>query len=250
MSDATGYKNCSGCDKPPALHRYGGIQNLECLPCDRSTGNYQCDEYGTTSMVFEWNDGQTPTPNTQTEGDVEAALREVETWHPEKAGAALVIAAELRRLRESAEPVGDAETEEFWETVRFSLVGESNFQHNRNKLPKHHPDGVPREFGTQKEKEIEKAKQMLPRMRSLLVQREKELAALRGFAVDVMKFWPDYDLDGGDLQEIAEKFGLIKPIQVSEPCGPSCSCAEYDSTFPTTCYRRQPIISPNPETRV
>lgn len=87
--------------------------------------------------------------------------------------------------RGKMEVLGDAEVEAFWETVQFALIGESNFQHNRNRLPKHHPDGVPREFGTEKEKEIAKAQEMLPRVRSLLLTREEELAKMRELAQSI-----------------------------------------------------------------
>ena len=34
-----------------------------------------------------------------------------------------------------------------------------------------------------------------------------------GFSKAVMEHWPGYDLDGGDLQDLAEKFGLITPVE-------------------------------------
>lgn len=43
------------------------------------------------------------------------------------------------------------------------------------------------------------------------------------------------DVDGGELQELAEKFGLIEQREVTEPCGDGCTCAEIGD-FPSVCY--------------
>lgn len=62
---------------------------------------------------------------------------------------------------------------------------------------------------------------------------------LRGFARDVFMSWPDIDhLDGFDLQEMGIKHGILLPIQVDEPCGELCACADYYELeeFPVTCY--------------
>ena len=47
------------------------------------------------------------------------------------------------------------------------------------------------------------------------------------------------DLDGGFLQDAAEECGVLKEVQVSEPCDPNgCYCAEYyGDDFPNTCLR-------------
>lgn len=44
------------------------------------------------------------------------------------------------------------------------------------------------------------------------------------------------DLDGSDLQEWAEACGLLHEVHVTEPCGDSCRCAEWDD-FPQECLR-------------
>ena len=44
------------------------------------------------------------------------------------------------------------------------------------------------------------------------------------------------DLDGGWLQDKAEELGLLVRVEVSEPCGENCWCAEYDD-FPQECIR-------------
>lgn len=52
----------------------------------------------------------------------------------------------------------------------------------------------------------------------------------------IMRSWPDGDLDGGELQELAHQYGILELHAVTEPCGESCQCADYGD-FPTTCYR-------------
>jgi hypothetical protein len=44
------------------------------------------------------------------------------------------------------------------------------------------------------------------------------------------------DIDGLDVQEWAEECGLLARVEVVEPCGESCGCAEY-GCFPMICYR-------------
>ena len=50
------------------------------------------------------------------------------------------------------------------------------------------------------------------------------------------------DIDGGDLQEIAHKHGLLLEFTVTEPCGDTCVCAE-SGDFPATCYRLHPTLT-------
>jgi hypothetical protein len=49
------------------------------------------------------------------------------------------------------------------------------------------------------------------------------------------------DLDGGWLQDNAEKLGLLESVEVNEPCGDQCLCAEY-ADFPQLCLRLRPEI--------
>jgi hypothetical protein len=44
------------------------------------------------------------------------------------------------------------------------------------------------------------------------------------------------EIDGAELQEMLTKEGVFRPVKVSERCGETCACAEYDG-FPTDCYR-------------
>lgn len=45
------------------------------------------------------------------------------------------------------------------------------------------------------------------------------------------------DADGGHIQELAIKHGLLKPEQRTERCSDACSCAEY-ADFPVECFRK------------
>lgn len=50
------------------------------------------------------------------------------------------------------------------------------------------------------------------------------------------------DVDGGTLQDLAVKHGVIVPVPVKEACGEVCSCAEYDD-FPQDCYRLEALVA-------
>lgn len=48
--------------------------------------------------------------------------------------------------------------------------------------------------------------------------------------------WPESGIDGGELEELGERFGFLKTVDATESCGEGCVCALYES-FPMTCYR-------------
>jgi hypothetical protein len=68
-----------------------------------------------------------------------------------------------------------------------------------------------------------------------------EIAQLQAFALEILKAWPHGGVDGFDLQDIAEKHGLLIPVRRTEPCGESCACyemygaEEFKGGLP--CYR-------------
>lgn len=70
-----------------------------------------------------------------------------------------------------------------------------------------------------------------------------ELTALRAFAQRVMKNWPDGDVDGGELQDAAVKYGLLAPHEVNDRCGEGCRCADVGD-FPLICYRPTVVLQP------
>lgn len=71
---------------------------------------------------------------------------------------------------------------------------------------------------------------------------DAELRPLRAFAQDIMSSWPEGGLDGGDIQDLAVKHGLLAPVTVTEPCGENCCCAEY-ADFPQQCFRRTALLT-------
>lgn len=78
--------------------------------------------------------------------------------------------------------------------------------------------------------------------------REDQHAKLLAFARDILEAWPDGGVDGGELQELAEKHRLLIPTERAEPCGEYCVCAaRYGLVeFPLTCYRRADfLMTPN-----
>src|SRR3972149_3970982 len=68
------------------------------------------------------------------------------------------------------------------------------------------------------------------------------------FANAVMKDWPEGgNLDGGDIQDLAEKYGLLIPKDVTEPCGEDCMCSEFYSLEEfqaglVKCFRKAPFL--------
>jgi hypothetical protein len=71
--------------------------------------------------------------------------------------------------------------------------------------------------------------------------------ALRAFAQEVMECWPMGGIDGGELQDIAEKHGLLRPETRYAPCREEgCTCAEYVNAQEfeqgVTCYRKTALL--------
>lgn len=53
------------------------------------------------------------------------------------------------------------------------------------------------------------------------------------------------DVCGGDIQDKAKELGLLVQVDVTEPCGEGCVCAEYGA-FPQQCLRMIEIRPPQP----
>ena len=75
----------------------------------------------------------------------------------------------------------------------------------------------------------------------------EERAQLRAFALEIMEAWPDGSgLDGGDLQKLAEKHGLLSYEIRHEPCGEGCICDEYFAPSEwnrgARCYRKTALL--------
>jgi len=49
--------------------------------------------------------------------------------------------------------------------------------------------------------------------------------------------WEGGSLDGGELQDLLVKHGVLVETTVEKPCSEWCNCQHNDAVFPTTCYR-------------
>ena len=80
----------------------------------------------------------------------------------------------------------------------------------------------------------------------LMIDAADELARLRvdaekmrAFCRDALhEFWEG----DGEMQDMGKRHGLLIEVEVTEPCGEACSCAEYGADFPTECYRFAPFL--------
>jgi len=76
---------------------------------------------------------------------------------------------------------------------------------------------------------------------------------LRAFAQVIMQCWPDGDVDGGYLLDMAVEHGLLAPEIMHAPCGDNettyCSCVSYggcdDADFAkgVECFRKTPLLT-------
>ena len=96
-------------------------------------------------------------------------------------------------------------------------------------------------FGTREEM-IARYRHLESTSNETIATLKAECEKLRAFANEIMDCWPDGDVDGGFLQEVAIEHGMIAPHEVTEPCNPDgCQCAEF-SDFPLICYRRTSML--------
>lgn len=54
----------------------------------------------------------------------------------------------------------------------------------------------------------------------------------------IMGMFEGGDWDGAEVQELAVKYGLLKPEEQAGPCGEECSCASNGAEWPSICYRK------------
>lgn len=78
----------------------------------------------------------------------------------------------------------------------------------------------------------------------------EERAKLREFAQEIMSHWPERDIDGDDLQEIAERHWLIEPTVKYKPCSEGCFCSGYVSKAEfesgALCFVRTELLTGEP----
>lgn len=70
--------------------------------------------------------------------------------------------------------------------------------------------------------------------------------ALKAFANEMINAsFEGGSFDGGDIQDIAAKHGLLRIESRNEECGEVCACREYG--FPAECYRKTDLIANTPQ---
>ncbi|EZI28917.1 hypothetical protein [Pseudomonas extremaustralis] len=93
---------------------------------------------------------------------------------------------------------------------------------------------------TEIDKACESAKEVMG-ARMTLHTLDRERNQLRAFAVDMINAsFEGGSFDGGDIQDIAVKHGLLAIERREVECGEACACREYG--FPAECYRKTPIL--------
>ncbi|WP_330208642.1 hypothetical protein [Pseudomonas sp. Z13] len=79
------------------------------------------------------------------------------------------------------------------------------------------------------------------RLKKEIERLEGERDQLKAFAVEMINAsFEGGSFEGGDIQDIAVKHGLLQIEQREDECGEACACREYG--FPAECYRKTPII--------
>jgi len=72
---------------------------------------------------------------------------------------------------------------------------------------------------------------------ALLAERD----ALQAFANEIVSgAFEGGSFDGGDIQDIGVKHGLLRIEQRDDECGDACACREYG--FPSECYRKTELL--------
>lgn len=67
--------------------------------------------------------------------------------------------------------------------------------------------------------------------------------ALKAFANDMITAaFEGGSFDGGDIQDIAVKHGLLRIEQREEECGEVCACRSEGDGFPAECYRKTALL--------
>lgn len=69
----------------------------------------------------------------------------------------------------------------------------------------------------------------IPEMAALVNLNIRQLSQMARFINEVLAHWPDGGIDGGELQEIAERTGILTPQTINAPCGDYCDCQNYYS---------------------
>lgn len=73
----------------------------------------------------------------------------------------------------------------------------------------------------------------------MTTDQQTEVERLRAFANDIWEYHTG-SFDGCDLEDLAEKHGLIERVEVTQNCGEDCACAEFG--FPAQCLRKTALL--------
>lgn len=93
---------------------------------------------------------------------------------------------------------------------------------------------------TEIDKACESAKEVMG-ARMTLYTLERERNQLRAFAIEMINAsFEGGSFDGGDIQDIAVKHGLLRIERREDECGEACACREYG--FPAECYRKTSLV--------
>ena len=69
------------------------------------------------------------------------------------------------------------------------------------------------------------------------------------FIDDVLgMLWANADIDGMDIQDCAQRHGIIEPVEMKEPCSEGCNCSDFYEGEPFICYRRAKPPTPPEQT--
>lgn len=80
------------------------------------------------------------------------------------------------------------------------------------------------------------------RVKTVVADRDR----IKAFAVEMVNAsFEGGSFEGGDIQDIAVKYGLLQIEQREDECGEACACREYG--FPAECYRKTPLLGAEPE---
>ena len=87
----------------------------------------------------------------------------------------------------------------------------------------------------------------MEKMEALALAAAAEIESLRAFSRAVLECWPDADVGGDMLQDLAVQHGLLEPQTKTMPCSKeSCRCREYYASDQWVdgiiCYRRTALV--------
>lgn len=98
------------------------------------------------------------------------------------------------------------------------------------------------------QREAQATAMQLATLRAELERVRGERDELRAYSQATLRDWPESTPEEGDLQELAVEHGLLFEVEVHEPCGEACFCAEngdFDGG-PMTCLRPTPLLTGEP----